>query len=228
MIVAEAATFLALSASPARLELAPGRPRVIHLSAPGRSIGAQLSVAGLALDPRGRSRAVPPAGGTEWLRVAPARVTVGRAGANVRVVARVPPGARPGDHPAVVLVTAMSPGASGVLVRARLGVIAVVRVPGRLVHRLDVRSVRVRPAGQARVFQLVVANRGNVIEQLRASVVLVRRGRVVGTLLAARRELLPHGRGLIELRYRGRLRGPVTARVALRPGTRVARFPLRL
>jgi hypothetical protein len=166
--------------------------------------------------------------------VRPRRITVGSAGAALVVSSRRAGGARPGDHSAVVLLTAVAPSASGVLVRMRIGLVVSVRVAGKLVRRLEVRAARVQRSGRARWISLSLANRGNLIETLgpgRPEVALVRRGRVVARLRAGRRQILPRTTATLELRYRGNLRGAVTARVALteRPGRRRVRsFPLRL
>jgi hypothetical protein len=82
---------------------------------------------------------------------------------------------------------------------------------------------------------VLVANRGNVTEELRAArstLSLVRGGHRLATLRAEPRQLLPRTRGLVLFRDRGRVRGPVTAvaRVETDDGrVRVARvFRLRL
>jgi hypothetical protein len=81
----------------------------------------------------------------------------------------------------------------------------------------------------------VLANRGNVSELVtprRLTVVLRRRGRIVGTLRPAAQTLLPRATGLVDLRYRRTLRGAVTAVVTLAAanghGAQQRRFPLRL
>jgi hypothetical protein len=229
VIVALGAAALALSASPERLELAPGVPQVVRLAHAGAPLAVRLSVTGLAVDLRGRSRVTAASDAARWLRVSPARLVVGPLGATARVVARVPRGARPGDHTAVVLVTAKAPGSPALTVRLRVGLIAVVRVPGRIVHRLEVRAARLRRVGRARFLELAVVNGGNVVEPLRGAVrVRVSRGgRVVAVLRPDARDLLPHARGLLELRYRGRGRGPAVVRVDL-PRGRFVRFHLRL
>jgi hypothetical protein len=101
-----------------------------------------------------------------------------------------------------------------VAVRIRLGVGVRVRMPGRIVRHLDLRGLRVRKRGRARVLLVSLANGGNVTEQLQPvlSVSLIRRGRVVGRLRAhGPRELLPGARAVVRLPYEGRVRGLVTA-----------------
>jgi hypothetical protein len=98
----------------------------------------------------------------------------------------------------------------------RLGVVVVVRVPGRIVRRLVPLSLHVRRAGRLRVFELLVANRGNVTQVLDrgcVTVTLRRRGRLLARLRPAPRQLLPRTSGLVEARYAGRLRGRLVARV---------------
>jgi hypothetical protein len=70
------------------------------------------------------------------------------------------------------------------------------------------------------VLQLVVANAGNVVESLGSGgveVSLVARKRVFARLRSAARQLLPRSLGVVELLYRGAVRGRVTARVAVAP-----------
>jgi hypothetical protein len=50
----------------------------------------------------------------------------------------------------------------------------------------------------------------------------------VATLRPQGRELLPHSAGIAVFAYHGRLRGPVIARVALRPTVRGARRSFRV
>ena len=122
-----------------------------------------------------------------------------------------------------------------VAVALRLGIIVDVRGAGRVVRRIDIRAVRVRRAGAARTLEVVLTNRGNVSELVtarRLSVVLRRKGRLVGTLRPAPQTLLPRATGLVDLLYRGKARGPVTAIVRLSAtngeSPRLHRFPLRL
>jgi hypothetical protein len=118
----------------------------------------------------------------------------------------------------------------------RLGVVVVVRVPGRIVHRLVPLSLRVRRAGPLRVLELLVANKGNVTEVLDrgcAIVTLRRRGQVLARLRPPARQLLPRTSGLVEARYAGRVRGRLVARIdfaARKPclRTRGRAFSIRL
>jgi hypothetical protein len=94
----------------------------------------------------------------------------------------------------------------------RLGIVVVVRAPGRVVRRLAVRGLTVRRAGGRHILELRVANRGNVTETLGAGQVRItlRRGETRVRLRTAARELRPASSGLLSLDYRGRLRGWVT------------------
>jgi hypothetical protein len=134
------------------------------------------------------------------------------------VLVAAPSHAAPGDHAALVLLTTRAPPGVAVPVRLRVGITVVVRVPGRIVHRLALRSLRVVAAARRPVLRVIVANRGNIVEWLR-------RGRIEIELLAGRRrvaelrswarEVLPGSTAIFELPYRGSVRGRLTALVAL-------------
>jgi hypothetical protein len=105
---------------------------------------------------------------------------------------------------------------TAVAVRVRLGVVVVLRAPGKIVHRVKLLGVAAKNVGKRRLLTARIANRGNVAELLGAGRVVVtlwRKGKLVARLPAAPRELLPRSRGLIEVMYRGSIRGPVTCRV---------------
>ena len=190
----------------------------------------------ISLDRRGRPR-IGSRGGiraaTSWLRIRPARFVL-RPGASrsLIVTSRLPRRVEPGDHDALVLLTTRPRRGAGVAVRMRIGVVVVVRAPGRVVRRVAVRGARVRRVGRARVLELRLVNRGNVTERLgrgRIRVVL-RRGRIHATLRAGPRMLRPRTSGIVQLRYRGRLRGWVTAqvRIAPEPGRHAVRRTFRV
>jgi hypothetical protein len=208
-----------LAASPTHVALAAGGRQAVRISATGGgSLTVEARVAGFGLDLRGRPRIAAAGDAAPWLSVRPRMIRVGRAGGVVVVSARRPTRARPGDHSALVLLSAVAPSARGVVVRMRIGLVISVRVAGRVVHRVAILKARVRRAGRARLLELTLANRGNVIEALGAGslrVTLVRRGRVVAHYFVARRELLPRTRGVVELRYSGRAHGLMTARIEL-------------
>ena len=108
-------------------------------------------------------------------------------------------------------------------------------VPGRIVRQLKLGALRVHRGHHARFLYGMVPNRGNVTMQLRGHVTasLVRRGQQLGRLNPrTRRSLLPGAHAVLVLRYRGQVRGRVTAvvRVRLGPGLRAIerRYRLRL
>lgn len=205
---------VALTISPTRVALVAPASRAIEL----RNVGADPVAVDLARKRMGRRTAA-----KTWLAIRPARVFL-RAGAKVVFTVRVkrPRRAEPGDHHVLVLATTRPQRGRHLAVRMRLGVVVKVRVPGRIVRRLEFRRLRVRRAHRARVLSITLANRGNVTEQLvRVTTSLVRRGQVVARLRSrVQRELLPGGQTVVELRYRGRVRGSVSVivKVRLRPG----------
>jgi hypothetical protein len=216
---------ISLSASPSRLAVQPGAVELVRLRTGGRRpLRVEAHVAGYALDLHGRPRIVTAA---PLLTVHPRRLTVTPRGAALVVSTRRLRVARPGDHSALVLLTASAPSGGGVLVRIRIGLVVTVRFPGVIVHRLALRAVHVR----RHLVELTLANRGNVVEPIDAShlrLMLLRHGRVVARLTPERRRLLPRSTGLVELRRAGRPRGSVTGRLELSEPPRVISFPLRL
>ena len=222
-----------LTASPAHLTLTPGTRRLVHIEAAGtRRLGVDARVAGFALDVRGRPKIVRVDGAASLLSLAPRSLSVGGAGATLTVTASRSPHAGAGDHPAIILLTATAPGARGVLVRMRIGLVVSVRVPGALVHRVLVRGARVFRRGKHRRIDVALANRGNVtehVDQAALRVILVARGKVVAVLRPVRRDLLPRSSGLVAIPCPRAVRGAVIATVELRRSPRaVKRFHLRL
>ncbi len=204
----------ALSVSPVRIRLAGVASRTITITNTGDAAAAvDARTASFALDPRGKAVITQqrrPA--ARWLRVRPRRLVLAPGGtAVVTVSAAAPAGARAGDHPALVLFATQPPRGVGVTIRMRIGVVVFVRVAGRIVHRLEVGSLRVR----RRVLEAVIANRGNVVERSRVRISLSRGGHMLVRLGSGRRTLLPHSRGIARFRYAGGLRGWVTAQVEL-------------
>jgi antitoxin (DNA-binding transcriptional repressor) of toxin-antitoxin stability system len=204
-----------------------------------RRVVVDVRRAGFALDLRGRPKVVRLSPGRRVPRLVfrPRSFALAPgASAAIRIASAVPRRAEPGDHAALVLVTTRRRRGGAVAVRMRLGVVVVVRVPGRAVRRLVPLRLHVRRVRGLRLLDLLVANRGNVSERIGAACLLVdllRRGRPVARLLPEPRELLPRTRGIAQLRYRGRARGAVLARVRVSPsgrcGRRAARrFHLRL
>ena len=218
----------ALTASPARIELAGSASRTIRVTNPGRlEAVVDATPAGFGLDLRGRPRIVVRRDPSVRISVRPHRVAL-RSGATASVVVSSALGvhARPGDHALLVLLATRPRGNSGVAVRMRVGVVVVVRVPGAVVRRLDVRGLRMH---RPRLVEVALWNGGNVVEHIGARtfrIVLRRRGRVLATLHPAPRELLPGTRGVVEIRCRTRVHGRVSATVEL--AGRAAVFRIRL
>src|SRR5262249_23510062 len=142
-----------------------------------------------------------------WLSLRPRRLALpAHTSASLLLSATVPRKAEPGDHDALVLLTTQPSGAARVAVRARLGVVVVVQVPGKIIRRLRLRGLRVDRRGGHRLLELRVANRGNVTETLfrvRVSVVRARTGPRRAPLVACVRGARPRGRALVESRSRG-------------------------
>jgi hypothetical protein len=222
-----ARTPISLVASPARITLAGSSRATIQVTNSGsRRVEINVRRAGFALDLRGRPRIVRRGRvrrtATSWLTVRPRQLAIppGR-GASLTISSTVPRRARPGDHNALVLLTTSPIRGSRVAVRMRLGVVVVVRAPGRVSRRLELRRLRVRRIGSTRVLELLVANRGSVTETLqreRLTMILRRGRRIVARPQPAARELLPGTRGIVQARYAGRARGRVTAIVELSYG----------
>jgi hypothetical protein len=165
--------------------------------------------------------------------VSPARFVLPPGGNRLLTVAsRLPSRAEPGDHDALVLLATRPVRGAGVAVRMRIGVVVVVRAPGRVVRRVAVRRLRVRRLRHGRVLELVLANRGNVTESFARGAIRVtlRQGRAHVTLRGAPRELRPHTRGVVRFRVDGRLRRVASARVtiAAAPGRPAAVRTFRL
>jgi hypothetical protein len=97
-----------------------------------------------------------------------------------------------------------------------MGVVVVVRAPGAIVRRLEVRGLRVLRRGLVRTLELSVVNRGNVTESFTRSRLLLsleRGARRLALLRGDPRELRPRTHGVLQFRYRGPLAGPVVARI---------------
>jgi hypothetical protein len=208
---------VALIASPAHVALAGSAKAPLAVTNSGADpVVVDVARAGFALDLRGRPRVATVRRAT-WLAVAPRRLSLAPgATASPTVTSRIPARAEPGDHSELVLLTTRSPSARGLPVRVRLGVVVVVRAPGKVVRRLAVVRIRARRSGRARVLALLLANRGNVTETVGGSCVVLwlHRRRILERLRAPERRILPHTSGLVELVYRGPARGRVLARIA--------------
>ena len=121
-----------------------GRQAVVPSASRRTSRGTRsICAGGLGSSPRSTPR--------PGSSVRPRRVTVGRSGAALVVSTRRAREARAGDHSALVLLTTAAPSAGGVLVRMRIGLVVTVRVPGVLVHRVELRAAHVRRSGRPAV-----------------------------------------------------------------------------
>jgi hypothetical protein len=214
---------VALTATPARVLLTGSSQTSVRVTNSGtKRVAVDVSRAGFAFDLRGRPRiagsdAARSAAG--WLTLRPAHFTIGpRSSASLVVTAKLPREAEPGDHDALALLRTRPVASGRVAVRLRLGVIVVVRAPGEIERRLDLRRLRVARRGRTTVVEVTVANLGNVTESLqgaRAVLARARGGRVVAAASAARRDLRPRTTGIVAFRFRRTLHGPLTARVVI-------------
>lgn len=215
---------LGLTATPVRVALAGSGRETIRVVNPGHDpVVVDVGRAGFSLDRRGGPRILPRGGrrtATSWLAVRPTRFFL-PAGASrlLTVTSRVPHLAEPGDHDALVLLTTRPLRSRAVAVRMRIGVVVVVRAPGRIVRGLVPKWLHVLRSRRAPVLELLVANRGNVTEAVdrRLLRVVLRRGARRTTLRPRARDLRPRTNGIVQFSYRGRLRGLVTARVRIGP-----------
>jgi hypothetical protein len=214
VIAAAVGVAAAISVSPVRIRLTRAASRTITITNAGNAAASvNARSASFAFDRRGRPTIVHerrPAAG--WLRLQPRRLVLAPGGtAIVTVSSATPAGALPGDHPALVLFTTQSPRATGVTIRIQIGVVVFVRVPGPIVHDVELETLRARH----RVLELVVANRGTAVEREHVRIFFLRRGHVLAQLGSIGRTLLPHSRRIVRFRYSGQLQGWVTARVEL-------------
>ena len=218
---AVAAQPVALSVSPARAVLVAPASRTLQLG--------NLGTERMAVDVAWKSLS-PHTGPYRWLTIAPRRLVL-RGGARTVLTVRAEPGASPGDHHVLILVTGRPVNAPRVAVHLRLGARLRIRAPGRLVRRIAVKWVRARRLKGKRALVVSVANRGNVTEQLRGrlTVTLVRQSRVISRLRFGRpRELIPGARAVVALPYAGNARGLVTALVKVRGSPSGHRYRLWL
>jgi hypothetical protein len=223
---------VALTAVPAHVLLTGSGHTGVRVTNSGlKPVVVDVSPAGFSLDLRGRPRIVRSGGArsaARWLTLRPSHFMLGpRSSASLFMAAKLPRRVQPGDHDALVLLRTRPLSNARVAVRLRLGVVVVVRAPGRVVRRLELRGLRAARRGRGRALELVVANRGNVTESVahaHAIVSRARSGRHVATLIASSRDLRPGTRGILEFRFRRLPRGWMTARVVIpaEPGRGVA------
>lgn len=214
----------ALGVSPLRLELTGTSSASITVRNPGkRPLIVSATRAGFARTLHGKPRIKAARGAASWLRTRPHRLRLAsHATASFRLTAKPPAGARPGDHPALVLFSTRPSADKKVHVLLRVGVVVLVRVSGTIVHRLEPRALSVHRKGATQLFSLRIANRGNVAERLRGArlqLVLSRHRKRLATLRAHLLDVLPHSAGIAQFAYRGAARGRVRATVVLRPAT---------
>ncbi len=226
---------MALTASPAHVSLRGSSTATVRILNSGTErLVLDVRQAGFALDLRGRPRIVPRRGrsASAWLAVRPSTLALrGGDTATLTVSAKVPRRAEPGDHDALVLLTTRPRTRGALAVRMRLGVVVAVRVPGRVVHSVELQRLEVRR--RAHEVELLVVNHGNVTEELArklVSITLRRHGATLATLWGEPRQLLPRTRGVVVFRYDRRIRGMVSAHVtvALSAGSYVLKRTLRL
>jgi len=229
---------LALTAAPAKLALVGSGAAAIRIRNPGtKRIAVDVSPAGFALDLRGRPRIVRPGSArsaARWLTLRPAHLVLApHAAAQIRVTARVPRAASPGDHDALVVLSAHPLTRARVEVRLRLGVVVLVRAPGAVVRRLKLGPLRVARRGSTRALELVAVNAGNVTERLRRVRIVVSRlktRRLIESVAAGARELRPHTRGLVVFHLRTRAQGLAMVSVVIpaEPGRAAMRRAYRV
>jgi hypothetical protein len=229
---------VALTAVPAHVALDGSDSATVRLRNSGtRRVAVDVAPAGFALDLHGRPHVVGRRGARSavgWLTLRPTHFTLGpRTVGSLVLSAHVPAHAEPGDHDALVLLTTRPSSSARVAVRLRLGVVVVVRAPGPVVRRLELRRLRVVRRRGIPALELAVVNDGNVTEQLRhvrAVLSRVRVGRAVVTAAASPRELRPATRGVLEFHLRTRARGRFAARIVLpgEPGRATIRRTFRV
>lgn len=216
-----------LTVTPTRVTLAGTGTASVRIANPGSTpVVVDVTRAGFALDLRGRPRVVgrvTQRAATSWLRVRPGRFLLAAGSSRwLTVTSRLPRRVEPGDHDALVLLTTRPWRAAAVAVRMRIGVVVVVRAPGRVVRSLAVRRLRIRHLRHTRILELPIVNRGNVTETFDTDRIRLTlgRGRIQTRVRAEPRDLRPGTGGLVQFPYRGKLEGWVTARlrVASEPG----------
>jgi hypothetical protein len=206
---------LGLAAWPARATVDAGRPQVVHIRNGGvHPVVLDVAAAGFGLDLRGTPRVVRGNTASGWLVIRPRVIRLAPGAIRTLTVwPRIPRGARPGDHPVLVLLRTRPSGGRAIGVEVRIGVVVDVRVAGAVHRRLRIGPLLVVHAGAHRRLVLALVNAGDLTERVvpPTELELYAGRRLVARLRAARRELLPHSRGLLEFAYAGRLRGPLRA-----------------
>jgi len=223
----ESRPVLALTATPTRVLLSGSQRATVAVANPGKSlVVVDVGRAGFLLDRRGRPHIAPrdvPRAAASWLTILPTHVVVPPGTRRtLTVTSRPPRRAEPGDHDALVLLTTRPRRGAGVAVRMRIGVVVVVRAPGKVVRRVVLGPLRVRRVTRRRMLEVLLVNRGNVTESLRRGSVRVTltRGNVRTTIRAGARDLRPRTSGVVLLPIRRGVGGWFSARVevAAEPG----------
>jgi len=214
----------ALGVSPLRIELTGGSTTSITVRNPtARPLVVTATRAGFARTLHGGPRIEAARGAAGWLRARPRRLRLApHATASFRLTAKPPVKAKPGDHPALLLLATRPPADKKVHVLLRVGVVVLVRVAGTVVHRLEPQALSVRREGATQLFSLRLANRGNVAERIRGAqleLILRRHAKRLATLRSRLLDLLPHSAGIAEFAYRGAARGRLSAAILFRPAT---------
>jgi hypothetical protein len=219
-----ASPVVSLSATPAHLTLRGRVPQTLLVHNDGRTrVRVRILATSFSFDLYGNAaiapRRAPPRSARTWLVLRPRTLVLGagRAG-SVRVAARPPRGAAAGDHHALVLLSTVVAGRARVTVQTRIGVLVLVRVPGRIVRRIALGQVSPAHAGRRRFVVVSALNRGNVAERLAAgalTVTLRRGGHTVAVARSFPRDLLPRTHGLLVVPLARGLRGPFVALVRL-------------
>jgi hypothetical protein len=213
---------LALTATPAKVSIAGSGRAIVRVANPGTSpLVVEAARAGFSLDLRGRPKIVAhrrERTAASWLTMQPGRFVLAPGSSRaLTVVSRLPARVEPGDHDALVLLTTRPRRSAAVAVRLRVGVVVVVRAPGRVVRRLALGGLRLRRARGARVLEVLVVNRGNVTESLtrRRVQISLLRGGTRKALATEPRDLRPRTSGVLAARYGARERGWTTVRVEI-------------
>ena len=217
---------VALSVAPSRLVLDGATQTVVSVTNSGSARTAiDVTLGNYVIGPDGQvtvdPRLPPGRSAKRWLTATPSRVDLAP-GRSARITVSSKPGrsAQPGDHHALLLFSTVPTRSSGVAVRTRVGVTALVRVRGPLVRRLQPRGLSVSRGGAAPVVRLRLANLGNVNERFvaaRTTLELRRNGKLIARLRPATRSILPGTTGYLVFRYRRQLAGAAQALVRVRP-----------
>jgi len=220
---------VSLSVTPARITLTGRGQQSIVLHNDGTTRLRVLARAtSFTLDLYGNAaispRRDPARSARTWLNVRPRRLVLGPGRKGVlRIDARPVHNARPGDHHALILLSALPPRQVRTAVRTRVGVLVFVRIRGQVRRRIVVGRIWLRQRARRRILLVSVANRGNVTERLergQMTIAFFRGEHLVARARAQSRDLLVGARALLAIPLQRFLRGRYTAvvRIDSRPG----------